>query len=206
MRGQHPVLSRTRSGTNDRWHNVFIQDTTDPHPRNGCPLHHTNQNQVFRTRSGQSQDAATSLMSKVKLRPTSSLPVFSYQKPSTSQQLATRPLPALPVKPVKGARKTSEGPSRQFQSHKANFWSDRKEPIRRRTVHDMFTNGWKAPCEDTFVENLEDHIYEEIDDLEQAPHPEIEFEKSFLSLISSQRRQNLRFYGCTDWDFGTEVI
>ena len=44
----------------------------------------------------------------------------------------------------------------------------------------------------------EEHIYEEID----KDHEE---DNSFLSLISSERRKNLQFYGCTGWDFGPDM-
>jgi hypothetical protein len=58
--------------------------------------------------------------------------------------------------------------------------------------------------------SVEDHIYEEIAELDsdnEDTESETETEdKSFLTLISSGRRNNLRYYGCAGWDFGTEVI
>jgi len=57
-------------------------------------------------------------------------------------------------------------------------------------------------------EAAEDHIYEEIaeDDGESDNSEKENEEISFISLISVQRRKNLRLYGSTGWDFGTEVI
>jgi hypothetical protein len=49
--------------------------------------------------------------------------------------------------------------------------------------------------------SVEDHIYEEIAELESdADDTE---DNSFFTLISSGRRNNLRNFGCTSWDFGT---
>ena len=50
-----------------------------------------------------------------------------------------------------------------------------------------------------FGESVEDHIYEEIDDVGEY-HKDTE-EMSFLKLISSERRKNLKLYGSTGWDF-----
>ena len=47
--------------------------------------------------------------------------------------------------------------------------------------------------------NFEEHIYEEITEVNDQ-HDEY----SFLSLISSERRRNLHYYGRTGWDFGPE--
>ena len=53
----------------------------------------------------------------------------------------------------------------------------------------------------------EDHIYEEIAELESDSDDTNDNEDdSFFALISSKRRNNLRYYGGTSWDFGTEVI
>ena len=64
---------------------------------------------------------------------------------------------------------------------------------------------------------FEDHIYEEIDEVgsgsdysddtdDSGTRGKESEENSFLSLISTTRRQNLRYYGCTGWDFGTECV
>jgi len=57
--------------------------------------------------------------------------------------------------------------------------------------------------------SVEDHIYEEIaedDTDDDDTEKEDALDNSFIALISSRRRNILRSYGCTSWDFGTEVI
>ena len=56
--------------------------------------------------------------------------------------------------------------------------------------------------------SVEDHIYEEIAELESDDDDTAtdDEDNSLFTLISSRRRNNLRYYGCTSWDFGTEVI
>ena len=59
------------------------------------------------------------------------------------------------------------------------------------------------------VYSVEDHVYEEIAELDSDKDDSDnndDEEDSFFTLISSGRRNNLRYYGCTSWDFGTEVI
>jgi len=68
-----------------------------------------------------------------------------------------------------------------------------KQLVRRKTVAAFPTR--KAECE-------KNHIYEEIDKLGDEQE---EQDTSFLSLISSERRRNLQFYGCTGWDFGPDM-
>merc|ERR1712106_1275927 len=53
--------------------------------------------------------------------------------------------------------------------------------------------------------NPEDHIYEEIDNdiFNTSDNEEAEAEEDFLMGISLERRNNLKFYGCADWDFGS---
>ena len=87
----------------------------------------------------------------------------------------------------------------------------KKEPLRRKTVY--YVPPIRPHFENisslvSFDESVEDHIYDEIDpeDNESDDSEKETEEKSFLSLISSERRKNLRFYGFTDWDFGTEMI
>jgi len=95
-------------------------------------------------------------------------------------------------------RKTSEGGEARW----------RKEPLRRQTVHHV--QSWSNQTRDTasLRESAEDHIYEEIAE-EESDSDSSEKDKgetSFISLISVERRKNLRLYGSTGWDFGTEVI
>ena len=57
--------------------------------------------------------------------------------------------------------------------------------------------------------SVEDHIYEEIaeDDSDDEDTDEDDVQdNTFINLISRRRRNNLRYYGYTGWDFGTEVI
>jgi len=54
--------------------------------------------------------------------------------------------------------------------------------------------------------SVEDHIYEEIaeDDSDDEDTDEDDVQdNTFINLISSRRRNNLRYYGYTGWDFGT---
>jgi len=59
----------------------------------------------------------------------------------------------------------------------------------------------------SFGDSVEDHIYEEIDEEDHDSHDSAKEteEYPFLTLIRSERRKNLRFYGCADWDFGTNI-
>ena len=55
--------------------------------------------------------------------------------------------------------------------------------------------------------SVEEHIYEEIaeeeSDSEDTDTDDSDVENSFFTLISKRRRNNLRYYGYTSWDFGT---
>jgi len=89
----------------------------------------------------------------------------------------------------------------------------RTQMLRRRTVTSLSNHESRSLQEDmaslpSSNDSVEDHIYEEIVELDSdSDDTESETEdKSFLTLISSGRRNNLRYYGCTGWDFGTEVI
>eukprot|EP00092_Neocalanus_flemingeri_P038965 GFUD01042419.1.p1 GENE.GFUD01042419.1~~GFUD01042419.1.p1 ORF type:complete len:268 (+),score=88.82 GFUD01042419.1:84-887(+) len=87
----------------------------------------------------------------------------------------------------------------------------RKQMQRRRTVSSFRQRGPSLTQEDIISlsnDSVEDHIYEEIAELD-SDNDDTESESeddSFLTLISLGRRNNLRYYGCTGWDFGTEVI
>ena len=79
----------------------------------------------------------------------------------------------------------------------------KKEPLRRKTVYcvpPMRPHFENISSLVLFDESIEDHIYEEIDaaDNDSDDSEKETEEKSFLSLISSERRKNLRLYGCTD--------
>ena len=83
----------------------------------------------------------------------------------------------------------------------------KREPLRRKTFHNFPSSLQHSENSSvlSFDESVEDHIYEEIDEEEQdGDYSEKETEENpFLALISSERRKNLRFYGCIDWDFGS---
>jgi len=156
---------------------------------------------------------------KQRLKQTVSLPAFSSGQQQQHIKLSNRPLPRTPglgrekqdynVSAEKSflLRKSSEG---------SQIKPRRKEPLRRTTVHSFSKKSFHS--KDLLRTRLfEDHIYEEIDEVGSGSdysdetddsglsgkEPE---EKSFLSLISTTRRQNLRYYGCTGWDFGTERV
>ena len=74
---------------------------------------------------------------------------------------------------------------------------------RRETVH-WFPIMKRAQESDT---EHSEHIYEEIHEETQSDEELAKEELSplsFLSLISLERRRHLRFYGRTDWDYGSE--
>ena len=100
-----------------------------------------------------------------------------------------RPLPALP----------QHQPGRQRLSLQAELGKHRetggkREVQRRQTFHYCPSNSNK--------DDREDHIYEEIEDEDDSEDDGDDH--SFLSLISSERRRNLRLYGLTDWDYGNQ--
>jgi len=158
-------------------------------------------------------------LAKQRLKQTVSLPVFYSNQQQQHIKLSNRPLPRTPGlgrekqdQKVSGEksfllRKSSEGSQLNMR---------RKEPLRRTTVHSFPQKS--SQSKDLLRKRLfEDHIYEEIDEVGSGSdysddtddsgisgkEPE---ENSFLSLISTTRRQNLRYYGCTGWDFGTERV
>jgi len=155
---------------------------------------------------------------KQRLKQTVSLPSFSSNQLQQHINLSNRPLPRTPgLDREKQDQKVS---AEKFLLRKSSEGSQikmrRKEPLRRTTVHSFSNKSFYS--KDLLRTRLfEDHIYEEIDELGSGSdysddtndsvisgkEPE---ENSFLSLISTTRRQNLRYYGCTGWDFGTERV
>ena len=82
------------------------------------------------------------------------------------------------------------------------------ELSRRQTFHMVRPGGF--PARKT---SAAEHIYEEIlsDDGgtqtdDKTNDTEEVDEHSFLALISSERRRNLKFYGLADWDYGSELF
>ena len=126
---------------------------------------------------------------------------------------SNRPLPLTPVvENVENARmsnsfrRNEQNHCHQRKSIEEGQRMQKKELVRRKTVPNFPTRKpfYGQILNDlAFVDCVEDHIYEQIDDVDDGGKDAEE--NSFLTLISSERRKNLKFYGCTDWDFGTEI-
>ena len=101
-----------------------------------------------------------------------------------------RPLPALP--PPQHPARPRLSLQADLAQHRQTFL--KREVQRRQTFHYCPSNSYK--------EDREDHIYEEIEDEDDSEDDGDDH--SFLSLISSERRRNLRLYGLTDWDYGNQ--
>ena len=133
------------------------------------------------------------------LQHSASFPVYSSPKQTDWESWAPlvsghhrRPLPALP----------QQQPARQRLSLQADLAKHRetfvkREVQRRQTFHYCPSNSYQSHKEDR-----DDHIYEEIEDEDDSEDDGDDH--SFLSLISSERRRNLRLYGLTDWDYGNQ--
>ena len=127
----------------------------------------------------------------------------SYQIQQNSKY-TRRPLPKTPGV----SQKKTISFCQSSEGSQIRNW--RKEPLRRATAHSFpLGSHWEQGRH--FYGDDGDHIYEEIEedssDSENSDDSKNDSEEnSFLSLISSERRQNLRYYGCTSWDFGTEHI
>jgi len=131
--------------------------------------------------------------------PLSSRPSFNTHKAPgrRNNSFCFRP---LPVAPGSGAAETNRIRRKEQQFQEEGPCLQKKTLARRKTVANFQTMkpfyGRKHP------ETFEDHIYEEINDVIDQNDEE---EHSFLSLISSERRRNLHYYGRTGWDFGPEM-
>jgi len=118
----------------------------------------------------------------------------------TGYEAGRRPLPGIPntVTPHTGrGKQISKSHSFKHEQSRSKPQEDRiswvKHLVRRKTIAVFSKEKNKFD---------EEHIYEEID----KDCDEIDAENnSFLSLISSERRKNLQFYGCTGWDFGPDM-
>jgi len=156
---------------------------------------------------------------KQRLKQTVSLPTFSSNQLQQHIKLSNRPLPRTPGL-VREKHNQKVSVEKSFLLRKSSEGSQiklrRKEPLRRTTVHSFSQKS--SQSKDLLRTRLfEDHIYEEIDEVgsgsdysddtdDSGTSGKESEENSFLSLISTTRRQNLRYYGCTDWDFGTERV
>lgn len=137
-----------------------------------------------------------------------SLPAFSRRAVSNLQEHEKRNVNFLnrPLPPTPGLEKRGFTKGKSIEGTKR-----KKEPLMRKTFYESLSLRTKfqeklKPI--SFDDNIEDHIYEEInEDHEEGYESEEDAEDNqFINLISSERRRNLRFYGCTGWDFGTEII
>jgi hypothetical protein len=138
-----------------------------------------------------------------------------HENERRDRSFSNRPLPLPPIsenneklrKPNSFRITTVGPPLEDCRSRK------RKELVRRKTVPNIQRR--KPLYGQIFGESDEDHIYEEIDDLTEGEKKmcynsnsenTIDAEEmSFLLLISSERRKNLKLYGSTGWDFGTGI-
>merc|ERR1712123_13204 len=158
-------------------------------------------------------------LAKQRLKQTVSLPAFSSNQLQQHVNLSNRPLPRTPgLEREKQDQKVSAEKSLLLRksSEGSQINMRRKEPLRRTTVHSFSKKSFHT--KDLLKTRLfEDHIYEEIDEVgtgsdysddtnDSGISGKESEENSFLSLISTTRRQNLRYYGCTGWDFGTERV
>ena len=94
-------------------------------------------------------------------------------------------------------RKTAQTPPNEDCQRR-----QKAELVRRKTVPNFQTR--KTLYGQIFSESFEDNIYEEIDDVGECDKDTEEM--SFLRLISSERRKNLKLYGSTGWDFELRYI
>ena len=126
----------------------------------------------------------------------SSCPSFRIR----SSQSHRRPLPLTPPQQRARAQRASV---HQYRDPETRGHGHQETIRRRETVHwfPMMRRGQESDTEHS------EHIYEEIHEETQSDE-ELNKEElsplSFLSLISLERRRHLRFYGRTDWDYGSE--
>jgi len=157
------------------YNNMNHHGTISPRNRNNNHERNKNSNHAARTRKGQIFQLHQTPCYPPKEKLSHSISLPSHPR--------YRPLPRTP------------GGDRQVLSKQNSEGGQvRKQLLRRKTA------GSRA-----FQEAAEDHIYEEIPDEDSdSEERDMVEENSFLSLISYERRRNLKYYGCTDWDFGTK--
>jgi len=120
-------------------------------------------------------------------------PTYSNSKGKRNNSFSGRP---LPLPPVNG----NSLRTKEHQLPEEGQTMQKKQLVRRKTVPNFTTSN--PVYGELNPEPVEEHVYEVIDDDTGENDAE---EYSFLSLISKERRRNLQFYGCTGWDFGTEM-
>lgn len=132
---------------------------------------------------------------KQPLQQSLSAPFRSTTQSFSGFEAVRRPLPLIPN--TGRGKQIKKSFSFKHQHNTPSQQEDRigwiKYLVRRKTV---------AVLPQQKQESEEDHIYEEID--KDCDDKDTE-DNSFLSLISSERRKNLQFYGCTGWDFGPDM-
>merc|ERR1712117_74060 len=118
-----------------------------------------------------------------------------------------RPLPPTPTKQQQQLLQQQQQQQQQAGKQRHSFHAEqidlksyketfvKREVQRRRTFHYYPSYTYKDNYKD-------DHIYEEIVEEDDSDEESV-YDQSFLSLISSERRRNLRLYGQTDWDYGS---
>ena len=153
------------------------------------------------TRSPTRSPARSPTCSSRTLQHAASFPVYSRGRQSDWAWLGSahhrRPLPALP--PQHQARQRLSLQADLGQTSLETFV--KREVQRRQTFHYFPSTSHRQDRQD-HREDREDHIYEEIEDEDDSEDDGDDH--SFLSLISSERRRNLRLYGLTDWDYGNQ--
>ena len=129
--------------------------------------------------------------------------VAVHENNRRNKSFNNRPLPLPPIcesneklrKPNSFRIRTVSPPLEDCQRRK------KKDLVRRKTVPNIQTR--KPFYGQLSSESVEDHIYEEIDDVTEGDKDKEEI--SFLTLISSERRSNLKLYGGTGWDYGAGI-
>jgi len=146
----------------------------------------------------------TMIPEKLSLHQSASHPLFSARPSFNTHQTGRRNksfcFRPLPVAPGSGAAETARFRRKDQQWQEEGPCLQKKTIDRRKTVANFQTMKPFYGC--THPETVEQHIYEEINDVIDQNDEE---EYSFLSLISSERRRNLHYYGRTGWDFGPEM-
>ena len=137
------------------------------------------------------------------LQHSASFPVYSSGRESERNSWSAllvpahhrRPLPALPAL-------TEQPQGRQRFSLQADLAQHRQTFVKREVQRRQTFHYCPSTSHHSHKEDREDHIYEEIQDEDDSEDDGDDH--SFLSLISSERRRNLRLYGLTDWDYGSQ--
>ena len=117
-----------------------------------------------------------------------------------------RPLPPTPTKQQQQQQLQQQQQQQQAGKQRHSFHAEQidlksyKETFVKREVQRRRTFHYYPSY--TYKDYKDDHIYEEIVEEDDSDEESV-YDQSFLSLISSERRRNLRLYGQTDWDYGS---